>query len=56
MIWLHGSTLISEIQLRFMQLSTQPFIANTWVVTRSDSQVLVFTAYYRSVCNCNAEF
>ena len=41
-----------------MQLFTQPSIADTWVVLllSSDSQVLVFTAHYRSLCYCNAEF
>ena len=52
-----------------MQLSTQSFIADTWVVTGSSFiewfagscvycslQVLVFTAHYRSLCYCNAEF
>ena len=30
-----GYNLICDKQLRFMQLSTQPFIGDTWVVNRS---------------------
>ena len=59
MIRLRGYELML-LNIRFMQLFTQPSIADTWVVTRSSlssgSQVLVFTAHYRSLCYCNAEF
>ena len=43
------------------QWSTQPYIADTWVVTRSSfterfADSCVFSAHYRYLCFCNAEF